>query len=638
MVDPNSNDLISAVQNYLAQGLVAFPVRCRSKKPHLSNWQHLTVEDCRALWHGVQASNVGVLLGLPSGDGNFLIDLDIDDHEAGKLASYIFPKTASFGRGNGIRHCLFFVDEVPTYQRIPLPGPNGDKGFLEIRGKGQQTIFPPSVHSETGEEIRWINPVDPQVIPLQLLLDKIRLFAALTILFKHWPPAGSRNDYALAVSGILTKSSLVLIDHPEIVSVLARLAGDEEADKRPSLSAAKSKLDQGGKVAGMHALGRHLGTDLANTVLGLIASAPSKQTNAELPPIDGGEDAFDLNRHLISAKELALKDIPERQFFIEPWLPHGSLSMLYAARGVGKTWLATSIALSVSNGHDFLHFKSGGARKVLFVDGEMTISDLQARLCGMSHNAPANLSYLPSENLFRAGCPLNICNPDHQLALNTVSDEFFAGEDGLIVLDNLSTLSGGVNENDNSEQEALLQWMVLNRHLRRSILLVHHAGKSGDQRGASRREDMLDTVIKLEEVKDPLQRDPTSAQFKLVFTKSRQQRPQPFELDLKLIEQPDGTLGWGLNSDAPVHDQIKILRAIHDLKPKTQSELAAKIADGEVPGLTISKTTVNRHVQHLKDKGAINKGINGFEVTTLGISKLAEFFPADFDDPYKDVF
>ena len=338
---------------------------------------------------------------------------------------------------------------------------------------------------------------------------------------------------------------------------------------------------------GVRALGRHLGPDLANTVLGLIASTLSKQTNAELPPIDGGEDAFDLKRHLISAKDLALADIPDRQFFIEPWLPHSSLSMLYAARGVGKTWLATSIALSVANGHDFLHFKSGGARKVLFVDGEMTISDLQTRLCGMSHNAPANLSYLPSENLFRAGCPLNICNPDHQLALNTVSDEFFAGEDGLIVLDNLSTLSAGVNENDNSEQDALLQWMGLNRHMRRSILLVHHAENQVTS-GASRREDMLDTVIKLEEVKDPLQRDPTSAQFKLVFTKSRQQRPQPFELDLKLIEQPDGTLGWGLNSDAPVDDQIKVLRAIHDLKPRTQSEMAMRIAEGEVPGLTVA--------------------------------------------------
>ena len=86
-------------------------------------------------------------------------------------------------------------------------------------------------------------------MPLQLLLDKIRLFAALTILFKHWPPSGSRNDYALAVSGILTKSRLALADYPEIVSVLARLAGDEEANKRPSLSAAKSKLDQGGQVA-----------------------------------------------------------------------------------------------------------------------------------------------------------------------------------------------------------------------------------------------------------------------------------------------------------------------------------------------------------------------------------------------------
>ena len=66
--------------------------------------------------------------------------------------------------------------------------------------------------------------------------------------------------------------------------------------------------------------------------------------------------------------------------------------------------------------------------------------------------------------------------------------------------------------------------------------------------------------------------------------------------------------------------------------------MAMRIAEGEVPGLTVSKSSVNRHVQHLKAKDAIKKGDNGLEVTTVGISTLAEFFPADFDDPYKDVF
>ena len=84
--------------------------------------------------------------------------------------------------------------------------------------------------------------------------------------------------------------------------------------------------------------------------------------------------------------------------------------------------------------------------------------------------------------------------------------------------------------------------------------------------------------------------------------------------------------------------RTKILRAIHDLKPKTQSELATKIAEGEAPGLTASKSTINRHVQQLKAKEAIKKGVNGLEVTTVGVSILAEFFPGDFEDPYKDVF
>ena len=137
-------------------------------------------------------------------------------------------------------------------------------------------------------------------------------------------------------------------------------------------------------------------TRFGNTVLSLIASVPSEQTNAELPPIDGGEDAFDLKRHLISAKELAL------QIFLtgNSSLSHGShiarfrccMRPVVLAKLGWQHQLRSALLMA-----DFLHFKSGGARKVLFVDGEMTISDLQTRLCGMSHNAPANLSYLPSK-------------------------------------------------------------------------------------------------------------------------------------------------------------------------------------------------------------------------------------------------
>ena len=194
----------------MIEGGFVFPFRW--VKTQFERRPNLGLEKCRSLWIDEVDSNVGVLLGQPSGNGRYLIDLDIDDHDASKLAPHIFPETASFGRGNRIRHCLFLVDEALAHQRISLLGPDGDTGFLEIRGQGHQTISLPQFTLRLVRKFGG-SPVDPQVMPLQLLLDKIRLFAALTILFKHWPPSGSRNDYALAVSGILTKSRLALADY-----------------------------------------------------------------------------------------------------------------------------------------------------------------------------------------------------------------------------------------------------------------------------------------------------------------------------------------------------------------------------------------------------------------------------------------
>ena len=46
------------------------------------------------------------------------------------------------------------------------------------------------------------------------------------------------------------------------------------------------------------------------------------------------------------------------------------------------------------------------------------------------------------------------------------------------------------------------EWLLRLRQQGLSVLLVHHAGKSGAQRGTSRREDLLDSVIALQHPSD----------------------------------------------------------------------------------------------------------------------------------------
>ena len=68
----------------------------------------------------------------------------------------------------------------------------------------------------------------------------------------------------------------------------------------------------------------------------------------------------------------------------------------------------------------------------------------------------------------------------------------------LLVIDSLSTLCPGAGpENDAESWEEMQQWLLALRRRGVSVLLVHHDNRSGGQRGTSKKEDVLSTVIQL---------------------------------------------------------------------------------------------------------------------------------------------
>lgn len=71
------------------------------------------------------------------------------------------------------------------------------------------------------------------------------------------------------------------------------------------------------------------------------------------------------------------------------------------------------------------------------------------------------------------------------------------------------------------------------------MLFIHHAGKGGQQRGTSRREDVLDTVVALRRPAD-YQPD-EGARFELHFEKARGFHGE----DAKPFEAVLGAGGWG---------------------------------------------------------------------------------------------
>jgi putative DNA primase/helicase len=77
-------------------------------------------------------------------------------------------------------------------------------------------------------------------------------------------------------------------------------------------------------------------------------------------------------------------DIPAREMLLSPILPERSLAMLYAPRGIGKSWLGLSIGLAVASGQSLLRWSAARQRSVLYIDGEMPLVSLQERLRAIS--------------------------------------------------------------------------------------------------------------------------------------------------------------------------------------------------------------------------------------------------------------
>jgi putative DNA primase/helicase len=204
---------------------------------------------------------------------------------------------------------------------------------------------------------------------------------------------------------------------------------------------------------------------------------------------------------VVSAEELLQREIKPREMLLEPILPEQGLAMLYAYRGIGKTFLALGIAAAVTSGTRLLRWNAPRARRVLYFDGELPASTMLERLAmvlaGIEGGEPAPDS-------------LKIITPDLQkrpipdlatLEGQRLLEPYLTGID-LLVLDNLSALCRDGNENEGEGWLPVQEWALRLRRQGMSVLFVHHAGKNKTQRGTSRREDLLDTVITLKHPPD----------------------------------------------------------------------------------------------------------------------------------------
>jgi len=314
---------------------------------------------------------------------------------------------------------------------------------------------------------------------------------------------------------------------------------------------------------------------------------------------------------LVSGPELMCLKATPREHIVEPFISTSSINMVAAERGIGKTFFVDELAKAVGTGTPFFEWHVPMRRNVVLIDGEMPTEMIQERmgfLCGGS--IPDEISVLPSESLWTKDKPLNLNEAESQGRIKQLLDDLTAQgrKPALVIIDNLSSLSFGLDENDNTMQDTILRWLMGLRHQGYAVLLVHHAGKNGQQRGASRREDFLDTSIMLTKSESA---QAEGAAFKISFSKERGRKAVPNTLEVALEHGIHGEAVWTRIKAIP--EYMNALLLIHEHHPKDYTALS-KLMD-------ITRTAATNHVKRLREKGLIQPLDLG--ITRKGIQALA---------------
>jgi hypothetical protein len=300
---------------------------------------------------------------------------------------------------------------------------------------------------------------------------------------------------------------------------------------------------------------------------------------------------------IITATDFHALALPKRTHYLYPWLKEDSISLVSGWRGVGKTWFSWGIADAVSKGTSFGPWTCEKPVPVLILDGEMPATDLQERVQALGLNSDRScLLYIYSDALAnQSGLPrANLGNESWREKMKSI---LLGRHVKLLILDNIASLAGGLDENKKLDWDPINAWLLELRFAGIATMLLHHTGKLGLQRGTSAREDNIDISLIL---KSPFDYTPDDGcRFICSFNKARvgmSGLSLITDAEFKLAQEPSGAYVW---TWASVKKEAR--RAILELKEKGVDQKAIS----ETLGL--SKGYVSKTLKQATRDGLLNK-------------------------------
>jgi hypothetical protein len=302
---------------------------------------------------------------------------------------------------------------------------------------------------------------------------------------------------------------------------------------------------------------------------------------------------------MLNLNEVATGIFADEQWLIEPVIPKRRQTSLYAVGKTGKSLLALEIACAAATGRPVLHEPTRPPIHVLYIDFEMTPSDLQERLDDLGYvpNDPDWPTFLQHMHyaMLQPFAPFDTREGGDQLVQvveNTQAE--------LVVIDTLiRSVEGEENSADTIKNFNRYTGQRI-KALGRTLVRIDHAGKDGTrgQRGTSAKRDDVDVVwrFKLDSTVEGIEH------MRLINDASRMSWV-PHELVLKRHQNPLRHVLPKLQLTGPEIDALEWLDQIGHPKIVGQTNTWRDLRE-QATEIGHTKQAVQKAQQYRKGSGA----------------------------------
>lgn len=190
---------------------------------------------------------------------------------------------------------------------------------------------------------------------------------------------------------------------------------------------------------------------------------------------------------VMNSGELLKTNIPEREELLGNFILSRTINNISGEAGCGKSTLAMAACTAISTGGRFLKWQAEMPSKVLYIDGEMLLSDLKIRIKKICHELSVNQKLLFMENMiFLNGefCVDGLPSLLTQEGQTLIELKLLESRAKVIVLDNLTSLLPDADSADTVAMKAFLQWLKNLRYAGYTVITINHMTKSGARCGS----------------------------------------------------------------------------------------------------------------------------------------------------------